>query len=152
MAFWSLFFPLVGEGDTAIYILLIFLRGSSTAAIFFLSTSIGADVVDYDTVVSGKQRTGLYFSVWGIAAKLAIGLGVLLGTSLPAQFGFDPGNTVHAPSTITALMIIYGWVAGLIMALGVPFLWNFPIDSRRQQALRAKITSETQQNGGSPLA
>lgn len=145
MAWWSLFLPLVGEGDSVLYVTLILLRGSCLATIFFLSTSIGADVVDYDTVMSGKHRTGLYFSVWGIAAKLAIGLGVLLGTILPTQFGFDPGNEMHSEAALTALMVIYGWVAGAIMMLGVPFLWNFPIDSRRQQELRSKLAIETDQ-------
>lgn len=150
MGLCSLFFPLVGKGDTVLYVTLILLRGCSLAAIFFLSTSIAADVVDYDTVVSGKQRTGLYFSIWGIATKLAISLGVLLATSLPAQFGFDPSDSLHAPSTISALLLIYGWLGGSIMALGVPFLWNFPIDNRRQQALRAQIDA-AKQNAGNLL-
>jgi Na+/melibiose symporter-like transporter len=150
MALWSLFFPLVGDGDTVLYVILILLRGGSLAAIFFLSTSIAADVVDYDTVVSGKQRTGLYFSVWGIATKLAVSLGVVLATSLPAQFGFDPTHASHPPSAITALMAIYGWLAAAIMALGVPFLWNFPIDGERQRELRAQIAAARRENGGNP--
>lgn len=141
IGFWSLFFPWVGEGDTVLYVSLILLRGSSLAAIFFLASSIGADVVDFDTVVSGRQRTGLFFSVWGIASKLAVGLGVLLGTSLPAAFGFDPTQTVHSESSIDALLAIYGWLPCFIMLFGIPFLWNFPIDKARQQALRHQITS-----------
>lgn len=141
IGFWSLFFPLVGEGDTILYFTLILLRGSSLAAIFFLASSIGADVVDFDTVVSGRQRTGLFFSVWGIASKLAVGLGVLLGTSLPAAFGFDPSQPLHSPSEIWALLAIYGWLPCLIMLLGIPFLWNFPIDKEHQQDLRNKISA-----------
>jgi glycoside/pentoside/hexuronide:cation symporter, GPH family len=141
IGFWSLFFPLVGEGDTVLYVSLILLRGSSLAAIFFLASSIGADVVDFDTVVSGRQRTGLFFSVWGIASKLAVGLGVLLGTSLPAAFGFDPSQTVHSAASIDALLAIYGWLPCAIMLFGIPFLWNFPIDKNRQQELRNRIAS-----------
>lgn len=141
IALWSVFLPFVGEGDSVLYVTLIWLRGTSLASIFFLSSSIGADVVDYDTVVSGKQRTGLYFSVWGMASKLSIGLGVLLGTSLPAFFGFNPAETTHTESALTSLMIIYGWLPCLIMVLGVPFLWNFPIDKKHQQELRNKITA-----------
>ncbi|MGR9072735.1 MAG: MFS transporter [Gammaproteobacteria bacterium] len=139
LTLWSSFFPFVGEGDVAFYVALILLRGSSLAAIFFLSASIGADVVDYDTVVSGRQRTGLYFSLWGMATKFSIGLGVLLGTSLPAFAGFDPAQTIHAASSVDALMIVYGWVSSMIMIAGVPFLWNFPIDKERQSELRRRI-------------
>lgn len=141
IALWSVFLPLVGEGDTVLYVSLILLRGSSLASIFFLSSSMGADVVDFDTVASGRQRTGLYFSIWGVASKLAIGLGVLLGTSLPSLFGFDPTQAIHTSSSITALLAIYGWVPCVIMLFGVPFLWNFPIDKQLQQALRHKISA-----------
>ncbi|MGZ8192213.1 MAG: MFS transporter [Methylobacter sp.] len=141
IALWSVFLPFVGEGDSVLYVTLILLRGSCLASIFFLSSSMGADVVDYDTVVSGKQRTGLYFSVWGMASKLSIGLGVVLGTSLPAFFGFNPAETTHTESALTSLMAIYGWLPCLILVLGVPFLWNFPIDKKHQQELRNKITA-----------
>ena len=141
VALWSIFLPFVDEGDTVLYVALILLRGSSLAAIFFLSSSIGADVVDFDTVVSGRQRTGLYFSVWGVASKFAIGLGVLLGTSLPSLFGFDPTQAEHTEASLSALLVIYGWLPCLIMTLGVPFLWNFPIGKHQQQELRNKITA-----------
>jgi glycoside/pentoside/hexuronide:cation symporter, GPH family len=141
VAFWSIFLPFVEAGDTVLYVTLILLRGSSLASIFFLASSIAADVVDLDTVISGKQRTGLYFSVWGIASKLSIGLGVLLATSLPSAFGFDPSQAIHTEASISALLAIYGWLPCLIMILGVPFLWNFPIDKHHQQELRNKIAA-----------
>lgn len=143
VALWSMFLPFINEGDTVLYVTLILLRGSSLAAIFFLSSSIGADVVDFDTVASGRQRTGLYFSVWGVASKFAIGLGVLLGTSLPTWFGFDPAQTVNTEASLSALLVIYGWLPCLIMILGVPFLWNFPIDKHHQQSLRSQISAAT---------
>ncbi len=136
---WSLPMPWVGPGDIVLYSTLIALRGSSFAAIFFLSNSIAADVVDQDTLDTGKQRTGLFFALWGMAIKLAVALGVLLGTGLPALFGFDPGAANHEPSSISALMHIYGWLPGLIMLLAFPLLWNFPVDEACQRKLRARI-------------
>jgi glycoside/pentoside/hexuronide:cation symporter, GPH family len=136
---WSLVFPWVGNGDIVLYITLIIFRGSSLASIIFLSNSIAADVVDYDTLASGRQRTGFYFSLWGMAIKMAIGLGVFLGTALPAQFGFEPSVAYHSPATEYALMRIYGWLPCFIMLLGFPLLWNFPITRERQQELRSQI-------------
>jgi glycoside/pentoside/hexuronide:cation symporter, GPH family len=141
VAFWSLFLPLVETGDTTLYITLILLRGSSLASILFLASSISADVVDFDTVVSGRQRTGLYFAVWGMASKLSIGLGVLLATSLPSLFGFDPAHIVHTASSLSALKVIYGWLPAVIMILGIRYLWSFPIDKLHQQELRSKISA-----------
>ena len=135
----SLAFPLVGQGDVVFYVVLIVLRGSSFTSIFFLSNSIAADVVDYDTATSGRQRTGLYFSVWGMAIKLSIAFGVLLGTWLPASFGFEPSLAHNSDSALEALMIVYGWVPCILMVCAAPLLWNFPIGKQQQRQLRAEI-------------
>lgn len=136
---WSLPFPWVGAGDIAFYGTLIMLRGSSFAAILFLSNSIAADVIDQDTLDTGKQRTGLFFALWGMAIKLAVALGVMMGTGFPALFGFTPNAASHSPASISALMHIYGWLPALIMLLAFPLLWNFPIDEVRHRELRAQI-------------
>ncbi|BBA33083.1 Na+/melibiose symporter-like transporter [Methylocaldum marinum] len=137
----SLGFPWVDRGDTVLYVSLIILRGSSLASIFMLANSIAADVVDHDIVASGRQRTGLFFAVWSMAIKLAVALGVLLGTALPAAFGFEPSAPVQAPEAKQWLLMIYGWLPCLIIALGLPIMWNFPIDRTRQQALRNEISA-----------
>jgi glycoside/pentoside/hexuronide:cation symporter, GPH family len=136
---WGLALPLVERGDIELYITLIVLRGSSIAAIIFLSNSLAADVIDHDTVASGHQRTGFYFSLWGMAIKMAIGLGVFLGTTLPAHYGFDPSVTSHSVPTEFALMRIYGWLPCFIMLFAFPLLWNYPITQQKQQELRAEI-------------
>jgi glycoside/pentoside/hexuronide:cation symporter, GPH family len=139
LGLWGLPLPWVGHGDIALYVTLIVLRGSSLASIIFLSNSIAADVVDHDTLASGRQRTGFYFSLWGMAIKMAIGLGVFLGTSLPALYGFEPSAAFHSPTTEIALMRIYGWLPCFIMLLSFPLMWNFPITWRQQQYLRSQI-------------
>ncbi|MCI0653230.1 MAG: MFS transporter [Methylococcaceae bacterium] len=136
---WSLAFPLVDRGDSALYVSLIVLRGSSFTSIFFLSNSIAADVVDYDTLASGQQRTGLYFAVWGMAIKLSVAIGILLATVLPARLGFEPSTAVHSEPVLFSVMAVYGWLPFLIMILAFPLLWNFPITRERQRELRARI-------------
>lgn len=138
---WSLAFPLVGHGDTALYVALIVLRGSSVASIFMLSNSIAADVIDHDIVASGRHRTGLFFAVWGIAIKLAVALGIVLATALPAAFGFVPSAPAQSAEAIRWLLLIYGWLPCLVIALGVPLMWNFPIDQARQRELREQIAA-----------
>jgi Na+/melibiose symporter-like transporter len=139
IGFWSLPFPLLGAGDILWYAVFIVLRGSGLAAIFFLSNSIAADVVDQDTLESGRQRTGLFFALWGMAIKLALALGVMMGTGLPALFGFLPAEAHHSPGSITALLFVYGWLPGVLMLLAFPLLWKFPIDRSCQRTLRARI-------------
>ena len=143
LAVLSLPLALLREGDTTLLITLIAIRGSSFASILFLANSIAADVIDVDTLESGEQRSGLYFAAWGMTTKLALALGVLLGTVLPASVGYEPGATV-TPSNVQAnLMLIYGAVPALMMAAGVLFLRRFPITRERHAEVRAALDAQT---------
>ena len=127
---------LLREGDTELLIALIAVRGSNFASILFLASSMVADVIDVDTLASGTQRSSLYFAAWGMAIKLSLALGVLLGTVLPAGFGYDPSTAVTSADVQDRLMIIYGCLPALMMAAGALFLRRFPITSERHDEVR----------------
>jgi Na+/melibiose symporter-like transporter len=139
IALWSL--PLVGlrAGDTTTLIVTIVIRGSSFASILFLANSIAADVIDVDTLASGEQRSGLFFAVWGMATKLSLAIGVLLGTTLPAAFGYDPSAHLTPTAVQARLMAIYGGVPAVLMVLGALFLHRFPITRERHAEVRAAL-------------
>ena len=127
------------EGDTTALIVLIAIRGSSFASMLFLANSIAADVIDLDTLASGEQRSGLFFAVWGMTTKLSLALGILLGTTLPAAFGYDPALEGAASAVQARLMVFYGGVPALLMGLGAFFLRGFPVTRERHAAVRAEI-------------
>ena len=135
----SLPLALLREGDTNLLIAAIVVRGSSFASILFLANSIAADVIDVDTLASGEQRSGLYFAAWGMTIKLSLALGVLLGTTLPAAFGYDPAAAVTTPDVQAHLMTIFGLVPALMMAAGALFLYRFPITRERHDEVRAAL-------------
>lgn len=139
LAVLSLPLALLHEGDTVLLILLIAIRGASFASILFLANSIAADVIDVDTLESGEQRSGLYFAAWGMTTKLALALGVVLGTALPAAVGYDPSAAETAPAIQTRLMLIYGCVPAVMMAAGALFLRGFPVSRERHVEVRAAL-------------
>jgi Na+/melibiose symporter-like transporter len=144
LAVLSLPLVFLREGDTTTLIVLIAIRGSSFASILFLANSIAADVIDLDTLASGEQRSGLYFAVWGMTTKLSLALGVLLGTALPAAFGYDPAAELTTPAVQGRLMAIYGGIPALLMALGVLFLRGFPVTRERHAAVRAELARRSE--------
>lgn len=139
LAVFSLPLVFLRPGDTTLLIVLLAIRGSSFASLLFLANSIAADVIDLDTLASGEQRAGLYFAVWGMVTKLSLALGVLLGTGLPAAFGYDPGQAVVTPPVQARLMAIYGAVPALLMGVGALFLRGFPVTRERHAEVRAEL-------------
>ncbi len=139
LALWSLPLVFLRAGDTTWLMALIAIRGSSFASVLFLSNSMAADVIDVDTLESGEQRSGLYFAVWGMAIKLSLALGVLLGTLLPSALGYDPSSALISPNVEAWLMVVYGLVPAVMMATGALFLIGFPIDRERHDAVREQL-------------
>jgi Na+/melibiose symporter-like transporter len=128
------------QADQALgFVALMVLRGSSFASILFLGSSMAADAVDSDTLATGQQRTGLYFGVYGMVIKGSLALGVVLATSLPSAFGFDPGLTAPSDFARLALMGLYAWLPGVLMAAGGLCLWSFPLTREAQARLRAEL-------------
>jgi Na+/melibiose symporter-like transporter len=139
LAAWSVPLVLLGTGDAALLMTLIAIRGSSFASVLFLSNSMAADVIDVDTLASGEQRSGLFFAVWGMAIKLSLALGVLLGTLLPSMLGYDPSASEVSAEVQSGLMVVYGLVPAAMMAAGALFLLRFPIDRARHDQIRAAL-------------
>jgi GPH family glycoside/pentoside/hexuronide:cation symporter len=146
LAVWSLPLVALGEGATGWMIAVVVIRGSSFASILFLANSIAADVIDVDTLQTGEQRSGLFFAVWGMTIKLSLALGVLLGTVLPAAFGYDPSGGAVTAAVQARVMWVYGGIPAALMALGALFLWGFPLTRERHAEVRALLASQ----GGPP--
>lgn len=130
------------KGDVVAAVILIALEGLGLGAWFFLAPAMLADVVDVDESQTGEERTGLYFSVFGMINKAGVALGVLVGTSLPALFGFQPSDPVHSEEALLGFRLVFSF-GGLPLALiALLMFWNYPVTRSVQQGLRERIDAK----------
>ncbi len=139
LSIWSAPIPLLGPGDFGIFFFLMIMKGSSIGSLIFLPASMAADIVDIDTLESGEQRTGLYFSLWGMVTKGAGALGVLIATNVVVWFGFDPAIDANTPTAKLAVACLYSLIPAGIALIALPLLWRYPLTEERQKELRARI-------------
>ena len=112
-----------------------------------MPTALQADVVEFDTLKSGKRRAGLFFALWGMGTKLALALAVGIAFPALAGFGFDPkgGST---DSGLMALGVIYAAVPVVLKVVAIGLVWNFPITARRQALIRKRIETLARRGSG----
>jgi glycoside/pentoside/hexuronide:cation symporter, GPH family len=139
LSLWSAFIPLLGPGHYWLFFLIMILKGSAVGALVFLPASMAADVVDLDTLRTGEQRTGLYFSLWGMVNKGAVAIGVLLATNGVALFGFDPSSTTNTETAKMAVAWLYSIIPAAIACVALPLLWKYPLTRQRQERMRSHI-------------
>ncbi|MEH0019381.1 MAG: glycoside-pentoside-hexuronide (GPH):cation symporter [Desulfobacter sp.] len=135
-AFAGVFF--LGPGDAGIYALLVFISGIGFGAGLALPSSIQADVIDYDELMTGQRREGRYIGLWSIAKKLSAAAGVGIGLVLLGHAGYQP-NVVQGQDTADMLRILYALVPCLCNALSMIILWFYPITQARHEQIRAEI-------------
>ncbi len=134
----------IQPGNFWLYAFSNVLFGLGTGAGAFLMRSMMADIVDRDNLESGTQRTGLYYSLMTMTNK--IGYAVAVGITYPMLdwIGFVPNGT-NTIETIAALKNIFIFIPIPIMLLAALIVWNFPLDSQRQQHLRRLIEERDSQ-------
>lgn len=130
--------PFLGAGDVAAFYAVCIATGLCLGADLALPGAMQADVVDYDTVRTGSQRTGFYFAAWSMATKLALALAVGIAFPLLAASGFEAGGA-NGPVPLLALSLLYGVLPIPIKLAAIALVWRFPIDQARQARLRRLI-------------
>jgi len=133
------FVPLLGPGDQWWFLLICVFTGVSLGADLTLPASMQADVVDLDTLRSGRQRTGIYFAIWGVATKLALALAVGIAFPLLDLAGFNAEAGGNRETGLFALAALYSLLPAVFKIGAVALFWGYPITAERQRRIRRMI-------------
>ena len=100
-----------------------------------------ADVVDQDILETGRQRTGIYFAVWAMAAKLAAAAAVGVSFPILDWVGFVPDMYNEAGALLT-LSILFGLCPVIFKLLALAIVWRYPLTAARQAEIRQAIAAQ----------
>ncbi len=125
----------VPEGNAIIALIVWVVFGLNMAAGPFLYRSIMADVADHDSITSGQQRTGLFYSLLTMTNKVGAAFAIFVGFMLLDQVGFVAGGE-NSTEVLDWLRFIYVWPAVLVSLAVAYVIWNFPIDEEAQMKSR----------------
>lgn len=142
-AFAGVFF--LGPGDEAVYGVLVCISGIGFGAGLALPSSIQADVIDYDELMTGKRREGRYIGLWSIAKKLSAALGIGIGLLLLGNAGYQP-NVEQGKEAADMLRILYALVPCLCNAVSILILCFYPITEKYHAQIRKEIEKNKNQN------
>lgn len=128
---------LLERGDYLLYAAISFGTGLLAPAINILGPSMAGDVIDADTLASGRQRGAFFMALWGMADKLAVALAMLVALPLVQSMGFDPA----APSAagLVALKYAFCLVPCAFFLASVACLKGYPLTAARHAEIRAAL-------------
>lgn len=142
-AFIGVFF--LGAGDELQYGIIVFLSGIGFGASFALPSAIQADVIDYDELISGLRREGLFIGVWSIAKKLAAAFGVGTSLYLLGYAGYEP-NVEQGEAVVFSLKLLYGLVPCVCNVVAFAVALSYPISEEKHRHIRSLVETAGQQS------
>jgi len=97
-----------------------------------------SDVIDYDMLKTGVNRTANYFSVVGLIGKLNMAISGGLGFYIAAWFGFDPKKVNDADSAL-GLLFAYAGVPAVLGLMAGMLLWRYPLGRRKHGIIQKRL-------------
>ena len=123
--FWPLLALTVAQG---------FAQGSGN----LMLRAIVSDLADDHRLKTGKEQSGLLFSIFNVTNNAAAAAAVGLAYPLIGWFGFVPGHAnSHAALDALAILFAIGPAAGHLFSAAI--IWRFPLDERRHAELRTAL-------------
>lgn len=113
-------------GDYIALYAIIFIAGFGFSAQWVMPWSIIPDVVEYDELVTGDRREGIFYGVKGLTDKVATALSLYIAGWVLKLIQFDPEQEITA-KMLTGIKLFFGPIPALITFVSLPILIWFPI-------------------------
>jgi Na+/melibiose symporter-like transporter len=127
----------LGPGQAEIFALICVVTGLCLGADLALPPAIQADVADWDRLRYRRNRTAGLFSLWNMAAKLA--LAAAAGATLPLLDALGLDQSTPAPTALFALAVIYALPPCVMKIFAVGMIFRLPITPPRQRMIAARL-------------
>lgn len=141
--------PFLGPDTAMLFYVIVIATGFAMGADLVLPSAINADVIEWDALNSGYNRPGLFFALWGTAAKLSYALAVGIAFPLLDLVGFS-ATEPNSDSSLMWLSVLYGAPCIAFKLAAVWSMRNYPITEKvhadiRQQLARRDEAENRQQ-------
>ncbi len=135
--------PFLRPSQGWLYVGLVAALGVIVSGSNILPLSMIGDIIDYDTLIHGKPRGGIYWGVWSFTQKAspAVGIGVTLWVLNALGFHATGRNT---PAALEALKYVYALGSAPFYFVGATVLLWFPITERRHAIIQRRLDARAQ--------
>jgi Na+/melibiose symporter-like transporter len=131
VSFWPAM--LLGPGDVWWFALVCVLTGLPLGGELVLPPSMQADVIDLDTLFSGRRRAGLFFALWGVATKVPLALAVGIAFPILDLAGFASGTPTQDSSALVTLAALYSLLPVAIKLLAIWLARGYNLDETQHR-------------------
>ena len=135
--------PFLDSTTVVWFYVIVAATGFATGADLALPAAINADVIEWDALESGYKRPGLFFALWGTAAKLSYALAIGIAFPLLELTGFSAAIDTNSDFSLFWLALLYGCPCIVFKLAAIWSMRGYPIT----EAVHADIREKLEQRG-----
>ena len=109
------------------------------ASYYMLDQTIGADIMDYDELNTGKRREGAFSACGSWMNKAGNAFGYFLSGQVLALTGFSAERAVQSPESIFWIRAMLAGIPIAGVCLAFLFLWRYPLTQEKMAGIRAQL-------------
>jgi len=113
--------------------------GLLVASTYIAPPAVMADIVDYDSLKSGHNRAGNYFSGYYLLQKLSLAIGGSTALWLLGWFSFKADSIEQSTSGVTGLMLTLSILPSILYFIAAGMMWFFPLNRHRQLVIQRRL-------------
>jgi GPH family glycoside/pentoside/hexuronide:cation symporter len=132
----SFFLP---KGPTPLIYMIAFIAGIGFSGQWVFPWSMVPDVVEYDELITGERREGIYFGVWALLQKITNALGIWVSGLALYWFGYV-ANVPQTDYALLGIRLFFSLIPALALLISLPILIRYPIT----QKSHAEVVKELQ--------
>ena len=130
------------KGQSSLIYVLAAIVGLGFSAQWVCPHSMIPDVIEYDELLTGERREGLYYGINGTAGKVTgalasavCGWGLELGKYIEV---LEPGQ-VQPDSALLAIRIMFAVIPAVFLLICIPMLIKYPITKKKHDELMKQL-------------
>jgi GPH family glycoside/pentoside/hexuronide:cation symporter len=113
--------------------------GMSSAGLWMLHSAIGADIIDYDELETGKRREGSFTACSSYILKLGNSGGTLIAGLILGWVGFKQSVTVQAADTIFWIRAMLASIPVFGLIIVILFVLRVKLTKQKCAEIRANL-------------
>lgn len=132
---WYLYTPLIPWLQT----IASGIMGMSAAGLWMLHSAIGADIIDYDELETGKRREGSFTACSSYILKLGNSGGYFVSGLILGWAGFDSSVAIQTPDTIFWIRAMLATIPVIGLIIVIMFILQVKLTKQKCTEIRTQL-------------
>lgn len=135
---------LLGTGNLLALAIGNSIAGFFASALWVLTPSMLADVVDLDALTSGSRREGAFFGIFSFSQQMAASLAILVSGVMVDHFAkLVPGQIDQSAQTIDRLAMIFSFLPAALLLAAAFFIYRYRLTRQELELVQKQLAERS---------